>query len=120
MFRQFVIALALVAPGQVQAQPYSESMADCAALYQNAAQWVRRDDRAEKLMIAARTWHAAAVKQARAEGRALSDDAMWNKIDRKTAAWEEKGARFVFSEEFLDWTRYCAKFAKHTGTKISF
>lgn len=118
MLRKLIVAFAFALPGTAQAQPYSESMADCASIYQNAAQWVRTDASAETLMVAARAWHAAAVVQSQSEGRGLSGGEMWDKIDRKTATWEAKGALFAFSEEFRDWTRYCRKFAKHTGVKI--
>lgn len=119
MLRKLAISLALITPSATQAQPYSESMADCASVYQNAAQWVRTDESAEKLMVVARRWHAAAVAQSQAEGRRISETAMWDKIDSKTEEWEAKGAVFAFSEEFRDWTSYCRKFAKHTGVEIN-
>ena len=114
--RMLLAAIALTTPSYVAAsQPYSESMADCAALFQNAAQWVQSEDKAEQLMHTARAWHAAAVAQANAEGRPLPNADMWAKIDKKTENWAAKGTLFVFSQEFRDWASYCRSFAQHTG-----
>ncbi|MEO1239044.1 MAG: hypothetical protein AAFW64_05165 [Pseudomonadota bacterium] len=90
-------------------------MADCAALHQNAAQWVRSDDASDRLMGAARAWAAAAVAQAEREGRSIPQSAMWEQIDAKTDAWEAKGAQLFHSTEFADWTAYCQSFAQNQG-----
>jgi len=107
-----------LAASTVAAQPYSDSMADCASIYQNAAQWVAADDLAIKLKYAANQWHAAAVSQAIAEGRPQTETQMWDKVDRQTEVWEAKGAAFIMSQEFRDWTAYCKSFAAHT--KVAF
>ncbi|NNE51227.1 MAG: hypothetical protein HKN30_02370 [Sulfitobacter sp.] len=114
------IAALLVLPVPLSAQPYSESMADCASFYQNAAQWVRTDEKAEEIMHAVRAWYEAALDQAQAEGRSISADAMWDKIDARTGDWEAKGVYFSFTEEFRDWASYCRKFARHNGIQLSF
>lgn len=120
MRSSLLLALAFVFPGQAGAQPYSESMADCAAFYQNAAQWVRQDDNVDRLIHAARQFHAAALRQSAHEGQPTDAEEMWRRIDTKTTAWEARGALFPLSEEFRDWASYCRKFARHTGTEISF
>ncbi|MEW9919664.1 hypothetical protein AB2B41_08620 [Marimonas sp. MJW-29] len=119
MKARFII-FAFALPTAATAQSYSESMADCASFYQNAAQWVRTDEKAEQIMANTRKWHAAAVTQARAEGRPVTADAMWDKINAKTDAWEAKGLGFAFTQEFRDWASYCRKFAKHTGVDLTF
>lgn len=116
--RKLFLTTALVVPTSAGAQPYSESMADCAAVYQNAAQWVKTDESADKMMHAAIQWAEAAVVQARAEGTAVSTDALWQKIDRKTEAWESKGSAVFFSQDFRDWTQYCRRFAADQGVSI--
>tara|TARA_R110002110_G_scaffold17648_8_gene75144 strand:+ start:391 stop:771 length:381 start_codon:yes stop_codon:yes gene_type:complete len=115
---KFFGAVFVLWPAGLLAQPYSESMADCAAIYQNAAQWVESEASAEQLMFAARRWAAAAVVQTAAEGQPMSERGMWDKVDRKTGAWGEKGAMFALTTEFRDWTSYCRSFAKDRGIEI--
>lgn len=113
-----LVLLLIALPGLVTAQPYSESMTDCAALYQNMAQTVPSEQESYRLMYAANKWAEAAVVQAKTEGRSVTQDAAWAEIDGKTDAWEAKGKLFFFSQEFRDWAAYCRKFAKHTGVAI--
>ncbi|MCX7558842.1 hypothetical protein OS190_04630 [Sulfitobacter sp. F26204] len=116
--KKILFATFCMFPGPVGSQPYSESMADCASLFQNAAQWVKTDESADKLMLAATQWAEAAMAQANSEGLAVTAHAIWEKIDNKTEKWEAKGARVFFSQEFRDWTQYCRKFAKDRGIRI--
>lgn len=110
---RFVVLVALLgAPCAAQAQPYSDSMADCAALYQNSAQFVS-DDRADMFHYAMRQWHTAAVKQSAKEGRPLTEKQMWEKVNAQSQKWEQNGAMFIFSQEFRDWSAYCKSFARH-------
>lgn len=118
MIRSSLTALFIALPGLAAAQPYSESMADCAAFYQNAAQWMRSDEKAETLLEATRVWHAAALDQAQREGRPLSADALWDRIDGKTADLEARGSMFLMSEDFRDWASYCRKFGKSQGIPV--
>ncbi|KIN70772.1 hypothetical protein Z945_3236 [Sulfitobacter noctilucae] len=111
----FVLAL----PQSTSAQPFSESMADCASVYQNAAQWVKTDDSADRLMSAAVSWAEAAVKQSYAEGQPTTAEAVWEKIDRKTEGWEAKGHKVFFTQDFRDWTQYCRSFAKAQGIALN-
>ncbi len=108
----FSVVLISLLASPAAAQPFSESMAECAALYQNAAQWVRSDEAVEKLMFATRRWAEAAIAQADAEGIADAENAMWAMIDRKTGEWEAKGATVFATDDFRDWTDYCRAFAK--------
>ena len=34
-------------------------------------------------------------------------------ITQKAEVWRSKGVTAVFTEDFLDWTKYCASLAKH-------
>ncbi len=105
-----LLACALATPAT--AQPYSASMAQCAALMQNAAQWVESDENADRLMAATRSWHKAAIARAKAEGVQEAQRRMTEVMDRQTALWEAEGAAFFYTEEFRDWTSYCKAFAK--------
>ncbi len=110
--------IAVLAPSLAVAQPFSESMADCAALNQNAAQWVSTDEKADKLIYAANQWAEASLKQAKVEGRELTRDSLWTLIDQKTVAWEDRGAAFFLSQDFRDWAAYCRAFAKDRGVQV--
>jgi len=101
------------------AQPYSESMMECAALSQNLAQRIDDDGEAFFMMTATNQWAKAALVQAEKEGRDLDDTALWVLIDAKTAVWKEKGWVFFLSQEFRDWASYCRKFAKHVGVDMN-
>lgn len=118
--RKFLFILPLILPTSVASQPYSESMAECASLYQNAAQWVRTDDMADRLMKAAIQWADAAVTQADAEGRPTDTDVMWQRIDSRTQAWEAMGQGVFSTENFRDWDSYCKSFARARGIRLTF
>ncbi len=109
------LLVALTAPATAFAQPYSESMADCASQFQNAAQWVQNDENSEKLMAAARVWADAALVQARQEGQRVSKEDIWTKIDRKTELNEAKGRTYFVSQDWRDWMSYCRSFGKDRG-----
>lgn len=113
-YRMALISTALT-PAILNAAPFSDSMAECAAQYQNAAQWVETDAATDKLMYAARAWADAAIAQATAEGIADAQDTMWAAIDAKTAVWEAKGPLLFGTEEFRDWMNYCRSFAADRG-----
>lgn len=114
-----VIALTCL-PALVSAQPYSHSMAECAAIHQNAAQQMSSQERADKLAIVANQWADAAVTQAKVEGIRNPDEIIWEMIDTKTQEWEAKGLKAFLSQDFRDWTAYCRSFAKHTGVDITY
>jgi hypothetical protein len=113
-----VIFAACLAPMAALAQPYSHSMADCAALYQNFAQWVSTEEKADRLMRVARKWAAAAMAQAAREGRPSSEHAIWSRVDRQTEEWERRGPGFLSSRDFKDWAGYCRAFARDQGIDI--
>ncbi len=116
--RNLLWATAYLIPTTAMAQPFSESMAECAAVYQNAAQWVATDTAADKLMQASITWAEAAKTQAKTEVESQSEESIWAMIDEKTSHWEAKGNKVFFSQEFRDWTQYCRSFAKDRGISI--
>lgn len=118
MRRAAAALFVLLAASPAHAQPYSASMADCAALYQNGAQWVRSDENSARFMRAANAWADAAIARARAEGVRNPRTAMWTRIDAKTGEWERKGAAAFMSQDFRDWAAYCRKFAKARGIKV--
>lgn len=116
--KPLILLAALMGAGGAQAQPFSESMAECAAFYQNAAQWVETKASSDKLIMAARRFANAAVIQSGAEGTPLAEPGMWQKIDGKTEVWEAKGQAFFMTEEFRDWASYCRSFASDRGIAL--
>jgi hypothetical protein len=109
--RPFLLGLFVLAPINVMAQPYSESMLECAALYQNSAQFVTSEQASERLLRAARLWADSAYDQSCAEGNPLDPISVWDRIDQKSAEWEAKGPALFFTEEYRDWMKYCRSFA---------
>lgn len=118
--RKLLYVLPLLAPAGTAAQPYSVSMMECASLYQNAAQWVRTDDMADRLMKAAIQWADAALVQARAEGQPTDTGTLWQEIDTRTQAWEALGQGVFSTEDFRDWDSYCKSFARNQGLRFVF
>lgn len=103
-------ALTLAAPAA--AQPYSTSMAQCAALTRNVAQWVTTEDAEARLMAATRLWQRAAVSRAQLEGVPDAAQQVAQVMARQSREWERGGAAFFYTQEFVDWTDYCRKFAQ--------
>lgn len=118
MIRLLPILLAVALAGPAAAQPFSQSLAQCAALYDVAGTHVRTPERAARLDAAAETMFAAALEQAAAEGRADPRDYATGHRASQAATWVERGARFVFSRDFVDWAAYCRSFAKSRGIAL--
>lgn len=116
--RPFLLGLFIVAPLSVSAQPFSESMMDCAAIYQSSAQFVTSEQATQKLLKATRAWAESAFDQSCAEGNDVEMMSVWDRIDEKAAVWEAKGPKVVFTEEYRDWTNYCRSFARSRGIKL--
>lgn len=112
MHRWLLTLTAATLATTAHAQPYSTSMAQCAALMQNAAGWVDSDQNRDRLMLATRTWHQASIARANVEGVPNAETRMTEVMDWHTANWEKEGAAFFYSQEFRDWTAFCKSFAK--------
>jgi len=116
--RPFILGLFVLSPIQGMAQPFSESMMDCAAVYQSSAQFVTSEQATQKLLKATRQWAETALDQSCAEGNDVEMSSVWDRIDEKAALWEAKGPTVVFTEEYRDWMKYCRSFARSRGIKI--
>jgi hypothetical protein len=117
--RSLFLIIAVLIPSGSAAQPYSNSMADCAGIYQNAAQWVTTDSAAGQMMYATTQWADAAIAQAEGEGVDNPEQSMWPRIDQRTTEWEARGSGVYFTQEFRDWMQYCRSFAKNQGINIT-
>ncbi len=118
--RILLLALVPILTAQESAaQPYSTSLAQCAGLYQNAAQWVSSEESVERLMAMTRRFHAASIARAQAEGIADPEGEMTRLMDRQTEEWEALGSPFFFSQDYRDWTSYCRKFGRSQGIDVT-
>jgi hypothetical protein len=119
MFRSLsfaIIGLALAGPAA--AQPYSQSMAQCAGLYEAVRTSVSRPENLASLDAAAATFVRAALAQAQAEGQ--GDPAGWVRQHRDAmrADWLARGELAAFSQDFRDWTAYCRALAADHGIEL--
>lgn len=117
MPRLSVIALAVCAV-PAGAQPFSQSMAQCAGISQLLSDWVQDPTAAEVANYRAAVWFNAAIVQA--EGEGIGDAAAHvHQIKQATyAEWEGRGKAMVFSEDFKDWASYCRSFGDHLGLQL--
>ncbi|MDF0597074.1 hypothetical protein [Psychromarinibacter halotolerans] len=116
--RFVIIAMLLVATPSGAGQPYSQSLAQCAALMDlsNRRAPDRRSGGKGMRMTAARdAYYAAAVAQAAREGHGDGLKRVAALYADAAADWDGRGMLFVFSEEAQDWFRYCGKLAAHLG-----
>ena len=118
-FLSFLAVIVSVA-GPVAAQPFSQSMAQCAGLFEAVQRMVPEHESIAKIEAAAAAFLEAAVTEARAEGQ--DDPEAWveRHRDEMRAEWEEYGGLKVFSQDFVDWTDYCRSFADDRGIDMSF
>ena len=112
------LVLTLLLSGPELAQPFSQSMAQCAGLYDAVGGFLSRPDRKAKLAVAAAAFGAAAVAEARTEGQDDPEGWVQGHRDAMRADWETRGKWSAFSAEYRDWTAYCAKFAKDRGIDL--
>ena len=96
-------------------QPFSQSMAQCAALYKLGADWTRQTGQADRFATAAQAYHAAAIDQAMSESRARPEAWVDLHMAESYAEWRGNGKVWILTEEFRDWAGYCLKFAKARG-----
>lgn len=110
--------LALFAASPVMAQPYSQSMAECAGIYAFGRTWVKQDDASYLLEYGQAKWLNAAIVQAQAEGIADPANYAHNIMDAKEAEWNGRGLSIAFSEDFYDWWDYCRAFGRAQGIAL--
>jgi hypothetical protein len=114
------LAVILSVAGPVAAQPFSQSMAQCAGLFEGVRNVISKPENLAKLDAAARAFSQAAVVEARAENR--EDPAAWvaQHQSEMRAEWEAYGGLAAFSQDFIDWTGYCRAFADDRGIDMDF
>ncbi|MEL6596970.1 MAG: hypothetical protein AAFQ47_13600 [Pseudomonadota bacterium] len=117
----FLVALVLLgfSPHPAKAtQAYSESLMDCAVLF-NTSNRINpeRADHGKGLALSriAEALEKAAHDQAVNEGQDAPESYLSQLKASKISHWDGKGLTYVFSDEFRDWMTYCRKFAGHLG-----
>jgi hypothetical protein len=110
-------SVALSAPAA--AQPISQSMAECAALYSVAGDHVGTLSTAERLYEISEGWFGLAISTARAEGRRAPEAHVGSAYTAKCEEWSDRGRSWAFSEEFRDWTAYCRALGKRHDLDIA-
>ena len=111
-----VLMLVLVSP--LQAQPISQSMSECAALYRVVACRMSGEERAEKLNKVADDWMTTAVATAQSEGHSNPAAYVQEKSSAKYDGWYSEGLRWFLTEDFRDWTAYCRSLGKNRGMAL--
>lgn len=117
----FVAAMLLMPKTGTAGQAYSESLMDCAVLFDTVnRQDPGRENHGKGLFLSrvSETLEAEAKAQAISEGRTDPDAYLAAIKAEKITHWDSKGLRFVFSEDFRDWMRYCRKFSSHLGIEF--
>ncbi|MCB1338251.1 MAG: hypothetical protein KDK10_12620 [Maritimibacter sp.] len=119
MITQAMVLVAATVASPAAAQPFSQSMAQCAGLYEALSALISTPDRKAKLDAAAAIFTETAWTEAEAEGQ--SDPAAWVDGHRRAMRddWTAKGRGAVFSQDFLDWTGYCNRFATSRGIELN-
>ncbi len=114
------LAVILAVAGPVAAQPFSQSMAQCAGLFEGVRNVISKPGNLEKLDAAAAAFSVAAVEQARAEGQADPEAWVAQHQGEMRTEWEAYGGLAAFSQDFVDWVDYCRSFADDRGIDMSF
>lgn len=103
--RYLIVALSLCAAPAQAGQPIYESMAECAGIFQAASEIMQTEEKRDRVYRAHLKWAEASTAEAGHDMTPL--------ITQKAEVWRSKGVTAVFTEDFLDWTKYCASLAKH-------
>ena len=106
-------------------QPISESMAECAAIFNVTALTAERKGKSAQQVSAMRegagAFREAAVKRAGVEGASRPEADVRKTYAEKYAKWEARwlgssDAAFILdARENLDWVQYCGKMGKAHG-----
>lgn len=118
-FFSFVVVVVMGA-GPVSAQPYSQSMAQCAGLYEGVRGVISKPGNLAKLDAAAAAFSEAAVAEARAEGQ--EDPEGWVETHQSAMReeWAAYGGMAAFSKDFVEWAGYCRAFGEDRGIDVDF
>ena len=116
--RPLIVAAMLAAGPAAEAQPISESLAECSVIYGVSADLMaeRRPENADRLAEAEIVFYRAAIDAARGEGRRDPGGYTDAVLARKLEKWGDMQLVWMAtSEEFRDWGDYCRALGKSRG-----
>ena len=116
--RRLVIAFLMLIGSTASAQPFSQSMAECAGLHDTLSQLTNERVTRLRADAVAIGWAEAAVLRADAEGQSKPEDFVARHRSAKAQEWRRKGVFIILSEDFRDWISYCRSFADHMDLDI--
>lgn len=107
----------------VASQPYSQSLAQCAALIDQPSRLsphrATRTQKGRALAVLSERFVAEAVVQAGREGNADPEAAVATLYAAAAGDWDARGLRFFFTNEARDWIDYCRSFGLELGIDLS-
>ncbi len=120
--RPFVFLCLIAAFPANAGQPYSQSLAQCAALMDisnRLAPERRSTDNGRKLTQLREAYYMEAVAQAKREGHRPPTRQVAKLYAAAAEDWDSRGLLFLFSEDARDWFAYCRKFGAHLGLVLT-
>lgn len=115
-----IFAAVLAGAAPLAAQPFSQSMAQCAGLLEAVQSVVPEHESIARIEAAAVAFSQAAAEQARAEGRDDPEGWVATHRDAMRADWTAFGGLKVFSQDFVDRSAHCRSIADDRGIDMSF
>ncbi|WP_425039057.1 hypothetical protein [Primorskyibacter sp. S187A] len=116
--RVILVLILTFAQPVAASQPISESLVQCAQLFDLSNRQSGKaamNEKGHTLKALAESYMQAAETQAQTEGQGDPAAYVAAMAKRKAQLWDGKGRLYVFSEEFRDWARYCRKLGRHIG-----
>lgn len=118
----FLALAASTAAGPATAgQPISESLVECAALFESSNRWFpdrRTTAKGRSLRAASGALLDEAAVAAREEGRREIDAYLARTLAAKQASWDGKGMLHLLTEDGREWFKYCGSLARHRGLDL--
>ncbi len=106
----------LVFAATAQAQPISQSMAQCSGLTRALSDHISTPSRLAKIRHFQSVWTDAALAQAASEGQSNPNDWVQEHETAMYEIWASKGALTMLSSpEMKDWQDYCGSLARSRG-----
>ncbi|MDJ1008593.1 MAG: hypothetical protein QNJ13_12300 [Paracoccaceae bacterium] len=120
--RRILMVLVLAAAPAAAGQPISESLAECAVIYEKSADIFAdrgRHDHSETLLTSRDAFRAEAVMVGESEGR---DDPVEYVLAVERAKAEKWGhltlLKLAMNQDFRDWADYCRSLGRHRGLQV--
>ncbi|WP_238365323.1 hypothetical protein [Mesobacterium pallidum] len=120
--KSIILAAVLAASPAVAGQPISESLLECAALFDSSNRWFPErasSPKARKIQAVTDALLGEAERVAQEEGRREVVAYMTQVWHAKQDSWDARGKFYMFTDDGQDWFAYCASLARHRGLDLS-